>query len=62
MGVGVEGDHVVYDKVGDDDVTWWCWMAVLARGVEEQRDEGVVMRGHTHPKNKTSIWDKCSLR
>lgn len=40
MGVGVEGDHVVYDKVGDDDLTWWCWMVVLARGVDCGGTEG----------------------
>ena len=51
----------VCDKYGDDDVTWWCWMVVLARGVEEQRDEGVVMRGHTLPKNKTSIRDQWDM-
>ena len=71
MDVGVDGDlggsdtdHVVYDKVCDDDVTcgvgWLYWQEVWT--VEEQRDEGVVMRGHTLPKNKTSIRDKCRVR
>ena len=59
-----DADSGLCDKHGDDDVT--CGVGLLywqeVWTVEEQRDEGVVMRGHTLPKNKTSIRDKCCLR
>ena len=64
MMVMVIGDSNTDNGVCDDDVT--CGVGLLywqeVWTVEEQRDEGVVMRGHTLPKNKTSIRDKCSLR
>ena len=57
MMVMVIGDSDTDNGVCDDDVTcgvgWLYWQEVWT--VEEQRDEGVVMRGHTLPKNKTPI-------